>query len=89
MHDKKLFGNEAHNLQATLSRVIQESYAESNCSMDATYQLAREKLDDMRRFDTFDKERLIAKAREAGSCGAQIDWTDPWLRGGSKRPLSR
>jgi hypothetical protein len=42
-----------------------------------------------RRFDAFDSDRLVAKVEEAGKSGAQLDLTDPYLRGGQKRPLSR
>jgi hypothetical protein len=88
MAEKKMYGNTAENLQNTLSQMIQESWAESNCSMDATYQLTRQKLDYDRRFDGFDKQRLVDKAKEVGASGGKLDLTDPYLRGGDKRPLS-
>jgi hypothetical protein len=69
--------------------MIQESYTDANCSMDKTYELTREKLDCDRRFDAFDKDRLVAKAKEMGACGGQLDLTDPYLFGADKRPLSR
>jgi hypothetical protein len=86
--EKKMYGTDAEDLQNTLSRMIQESWAESNCSMDECYKLTRQKLDYDRRFDGFQKDRLVNKAKEAGSCGGKLDLTDPWLYGGDKRPLS-
>lgn len=89
MDQKKIFGTNPENLQATLSRLINESYAATNCSMEETYRRTREMLDWDRRFDGFDKERLVARAREVGASGGQLDWSDPFLFGQDKRPLSR
>jgi hypothetical protein len=57
--------------------------------MDTCYKLARERMDHDRRLDAFDKDRLVAKVKETGSNGGYLDLTDPFLYGGSKRPLSR
>jgi hypothetical protein len=87
---KKYFGTEPESLRDTLGRMIQESYQESNCSMAETYRLTRTKLDCDRRFDHFDKDRLVTKAKDAGVSGGHLDMDDPWLfPGGEKRPLSR
>ena len=92
---KKMFGASTdigetiNRLEATLGKVINESYAETNCSMDRAYDLAKTKLEYDRRFDVFDKDRLIKKAREVGASGGRMDWHDPWLTGGNKRHGSR
>ena len=82
-------GETINRLEATLGRVINESYIEAQCSMDAAYDLAKEKLAFDRRFDNFDRDRLVAKAREVGASGGKMDWQDPWLFGGPKRHGSR
>jgi hypothetical protein len=87
--EKRLFGTNVENLQNTLSKIINESYAESNCSMDECYRLTRQKLDYDRRFDNLHKDRLVAKAREVGASGGKLDWEDQYIWGGDKRPLSR
>jgi hypothetical protein len=88
-HNKPIFGTKPENLEHTLSRLINESYVETNCSMDEAYKRTRQLLDYDRRFDQFDRDRLVAKAREIGASGGKLDLTDPWLYGGQKRPLSR
>jgi hypothetical protein len=86
---KRMFGESPDNLQAYLGRVIQESWRDSNCNMDETYTRARRELDNYRPFDSWDKNRVIERAREVASCGGKMDWSDPYLRpNGSRRPLS-
>jgi hypothetical protein len=85
----KMYGDRPENLQATLSRMVQESWQEANCNRNLTYALTRDKLEQDRRFDHYQKDNLIEKAKEAGSNGTRIDWNDPYLVGGPKRPLSR
>jgi hypothetical protein len=42
-----------------------------------------------RRFDAFDKDRLVERVQEASYNGRTLDLDDPFLRrGGDKRPLS-
>jgi hypothetical protein len=92
---KKMFGvgkNEGDlidRLEATLSKVINESYSEANCSMDECYKLARQKLDFDKRFDNLSKDRVIERAKAAGASGGKMDWHDPYLWGGQKRHGSR
>jgi hypothetical protein len=82
----KFFSQDEAGLQNSLSQMVQESYVESNCNLDETYRLTRQKLELDRRYDAMNKDRLVNAAREAGNSGAKIDWRDPWLYGGQKRP---
>ncbi len=87
---KKFFGTDEDSIRNYLGRLVNECYRESNCSMDATYKLARERMDLDRRLDVFDRDRLCAKVKETGANGGYLDLTDPYLYpGGAKRPLSR
>jgi hypothetical protein len=87
---RKYFGTEPECLRDSLGRMVQESYQESNYSMDECYRRTRTKLDYDRRFDGYDKDRLVAKAKEVGASGGHLDMDDPWLfPGGEKRPFSR
>src|SRR5262245_24173315 len=84
---KKFFGADQDSLRNYLGRLVNECYRESDCSMDATYRLARERMDCDRRLDHFDRDRLIEKVKEAGSNGAYLDLTDPYLfRAGANGP---
>ena len=87
---KKFFGNDEDSIRNYLGRLVNECYRESNCSMDTTYKMARERMDWDRRLDSYDKDKLTAKLKECGSQGAYLDLGDPFLRpGGVKRPLER
>ena len=83
---KRYFGMDQDSVRNYLGRLINECYSETNCSMEDAYKLARERMDYDRRLDHFDRDRLIAKVKEAGASGGFLDLTDPYLRpGGSPR----
>ena len=90
---KRLFGtstnkNDMFNrLEATVAKAVNEAYAEVNCNMDEAYRLAKEKLSWDSRFDGLglNRDRVVDKVREVGSCGGKMDWEDSWLYGGAKR----
>ena len=83
---RQMYGNKPENLQATLSRMIQEAHIRNHCDRNAANRDVRAMLDTDRRFDQFDRDRLLAKANEAGSCGGRLDWHDPFIYGGNPRP---
>jgi hypothetical protein len=87
MDDKRrMYGDKPENLQATLGRMIQEAHIASNCDRNAANQRVREWLDNDQRFSQFDKDRLLAKANEAGATGGRLDWYDDYIYGGAPRP---
>jgi hypothetical protein len=50
--------------------------------------VVRQFIQNDRRFDAFDADRLAERVAEARYSGRSLELDDPWLRGGSKRPLS-
>jgi hypothetical protein len=85
----KLYGNDLVNIRHSLGRMVQQSYIDAKCNRNEASQMMRGWLDTDRRFDSYDKSRLLQKVDEAGKSGSRLDLTDPWLFGGDKRPLSR
>jgi hypothetical protein len=87
--DIKYFGNDVNAMRSTLGRMVQAAYVSNNYSKPKCYQTVRHLLDHDRRFDSYDKERLLAKLEECGKTRGRLDLNDPYLLGGQKRPLTR
>jgi hypothetical protein len=83
----KIYGNDLTNMRQSLGRMVQQSYIDCNCNRGEAAQLMKEWLTHDRRFDSFDKERLVAKVEEVGMSGGHLDLSDPYLHGGARRPL--
>ena len=83
-----MFGDEPKDLYATLSQMERLSRERTNFDQMAAREKFKEFLERDRRFDDFDKDRLVARVQECRSCGATLDLDDPRLKGGEARPLS-
>jgi hypothetical protein len=83
----KIYGADLTNMRQSLGRMVQQSYIDANCNRPAAAQLMKEWLSHDRRFDSFDKDRLVAKVEEVGMSGGKLDLTDPYLSGSARRPL--
>ena len=63
------------------------SREKTNFDQVAAREKFKEFLERDRRFDEFDKDRLVARVQECRSCGAVLDLEDPRLKGREARPL--
>lgn len=82
-----MFTTDPRDLARSLGEM--EKYARERSHFDQieARQRFNEFLANDRRFDSFDKDRLIERVMEARSCGRVLDLGDPWLKaGGVKRP---
>jgi hypothetical protein len=62
----KIFGNDPLNMRHALGKMVQQAHIDANCDRDAANQRVRNWLDLDRRFDTYDKDRLVARVEECG-----------------------
>jgi hypothetical protein len=85
----EMFGDDDRDRVATLAEMERLSRLRTNFDQVAARQVFRSYLDGDRRFDEFDKDKLVARVQEAKACGAVLDLTDPVLRGQAPRPLDR
>ena len=88
---KRLFGTDPDSLRNSLGRMVQEAYNRSNCSLSDTYRTVRSWVDLDKRFDAYDRDRVVKALEEFGKSGKFLDLeNDPYLRvNGVKRPLER
>lgn len=84
-----MFGSDPRDMTAALATMERLARERSNFDQMAARQTFREFLSQDRRFDGFDKDRLIARVQECRSCGAALDLEDPRLKGQAARPLER
>jgi len=85
-----MFGKGPHDLAATLSEMEYRARQAVNFNQTEAAQKMAEWLAQDRRFDSFDKGRLIERVRDCKYRGAVLDLTDPQLqKGGEPRPLDR
>jgi hypothetical protein len=74
----------------TLGWMVETALERSHQNKIAARDLMREYLEIDRRFDSYDKDRLVRRIEECRSNGAKLDLTDPRLRpGGQPRPLEK
>jgi hypothetical protein len=84
-----MFGDDERDRVATLAEMERLSRVRSNFDTVAARETFKSYLSADRRFDEFNKDRLVARVQECKQCGATLDLTDPQLRGLEPRPLDR
>ncbi len=84
-----MHGTDERDLLTTLASMERLSRQRSNFDTTAARETFKHWLDSDRRFDGFDKDRLIARVQECRASGAVCDLSDPRLRGQPARPLER
>jgi hypothetical protein len=86
IRDNTKFDPSQRGMARSLSEMHRAAYNKNNGHQgEATREMEKWVQFD-RRFDGFDVRRLVAKVNECRSNGATLDFDDPWLRGGAKRP---
>jgi hypothetical protein len=84
-----MFDNKPADMCVTLTEMYRAAYARSNCNRVEAAEKMKEYLAHDTRFNTYDPDRLVARAIECRHNGATLRLDDPYLqRGGQKRPLS-
>jgi hypothetical protein len=83
-----MYSNDPRDLARSLSEM--DRIARDQClgNQVEARGVVRQYIQNDRRFDAYDANRLAERITEAKSCGRSLDLDDPWLRGGFKRPLS-
>jgi hypothetical protein len=84
-----MYGDSPRDLIRTLGTMAETALERSQQNKIAARDLMREYLERDRRFDPYDKDRLVRRVEECRSCGAKLDLEDPRLKGGEARPLER
>jgi hypothetical protein len=80
-----MFELDEKDLSVTLREMERESRIRSNFDQGAARQKMAQWLSQDRRFDGFDKNRLVERVTECRQSGGVLDLTDPTLRGGPPR----
>jgi hypothetical protein len=84
-----MFGTSDRELALALGAMWKEAREVCNFNQIDAQQRLSEYLSRDARFSEYDRDRLAERVVEAASNGRTLDLADdPWLRGGSKRPLS-
>ena len=83
-----VFSNDPRDMARSLSEM--HRIARDNClgNQVEARGVVRQFIQQDRRFDAYDADRLASRVEEARSNGRSLELDDPWLRGGQKRPLS-
>jgi hypothetical protein len=84
----RYFGNEPHNLKATLGRMADEAEDKSQFNQADARRLMAQWVSEDNRLRGYVPERLVDKVMECRGNGSRFDLNDPYLLGGSPRPLS-
>ena len=83
-----MFGDTERDKVSTLAEMERLSGVRTNFDQVAAREVFKQYLDADRRFDGYDKDRLVARVQECKACGATLDLDDPVLKGQEPRPLS-
>jgi hypothetical protein len=84
-----MYSNDPRDLALSLGEMHRVARDQCLGNMVEARGVVRQYIQNDRRFDWADADRLAARVEEARSCGRSLDLDDPYLqRGGSKRPLS-
>lgn len=84
-----MFDRNEKDMKKTLGEMAQLSRQRSNFDQGAAKEKFKEFLRQDRRFDGYNVDALVTRVDQCLSAGAQLDLTDPVLRGGERRPLDR
>jgi hypothetical protein len=84
-----MFENDPRDLTTTAGAMYRAAFDREHANQIAAKEKFKQYLAQDRRFKPFDLDRVADRVVECGQSGARLDWTDPYLRGGEKRPLSR
>jgi hypothetical protein len=84
-----MFAYDEKDMKLSLGQMFVEARQKANFDHDSAKQILKQYVSADRRFDAYAKDRLVERVGEVMQGGGHLDLTDPWLRGGSKRPGSR
>jgi hypothetical protein len=85
-----MYGKDERDLAVTLTRMADLARERTNFHQGEAKTKMAEWLQNDRRFDGFDPDRLIERVHQCRYNGATLDLTDPQLkRGGEPRPGDR
>jgi hypothetical protein len=84
-----MFDSSERDLARTLTEMERTARERSNFDQSEAKEKFREFLQGDRRFDPYDKDRLIDRVMECRSNGAVLDLSDTRLMGLEPRPLDR
>jgi hypothetical protein len=84
-----MFGNDDRDMARSLGEMLRVARERCQQNQIEAKETMKNWLELDRRFDTYDKDRLVERVQEARYNGRTLDLDDPYLqRGGTKRPLS-
>jgi hypothetical protein len=84
-----MFGDSERDLLETLAKLNRYTLDRCNGNKIEAQQQMAERLKSDRRFDAYDKSKLVSRLQESWGHGARLDLSDPELKGGPPRPLER
>jgi len=84
-----MFTRDPRDMTATLTQMDSQARAKANYNQTEAREIMAGWIQQDRRMDGLDPHRLAARVQECRSCGAQLDLTDPTLRGLPPRPLDK
>lgn len=84
-----MFDTNERDMVKTLAEMERLARERSQFDQTAAKQVFREYLERDRRFDPYDKDKLIAHIQECRQSCATVDLQDPRLQGREARPLER
>lgn len=83
-----MYGRDPRDLVATLAEMSRQAQRRSNFNHSEAQEMLRNWVGQDRRFDQYDRDRLVARLGECQRTAAVLDLDAPELRkGGSRRPL--
>ena len=82
-----MFGTDDRDLIRSLGEMANIAHQRANANQVEAKQTLAAWISQDRRFDFFDASRLAERVGQCRSNGAQLDLTDPQLRGLPSRPL--
>jgi len=80
-----MFERDPRDLTTTLSEMERQARIKTNFSQSEAKEKLAEWISQDRRFDQFDKARLVQRVAECRQSGAVLDLDDPVLKGGQPR----
>ena len=84
-----MFDKDPRDLTATLAEMEYRSRVTTNFTQSEAREKMTQWLSQDRRFDDFDKDKLVQRVQECRQAGAVLDLDDPVLKGQERRPLDK